>query len=398
MPYYAVAVGKNPGVYKTWEECQNQTKGYPQAKYRKFNTETEASNFVKTAGTYLNNSSIKINANITTAVNIENLNPPELVAVASQPSHTLLKHDRLGLIAEKLDKFIEQTNKKLSEFSSRLDILETSLYNRCTPERKRKNTTEEDKTRSKSKKKKLHVTVELSDGESSDTPVPTTTRSQSTTETVEQVDSPWRGNNSTPQGFIVDQEGFTIVYTDGACSNNGRTGAKAGVGVWFNHNHPLVRALTLGFKEYVNWLCVSQSTSTDPRCQRVRELVVDFTEYEHWFNVAGPVEGTPTNNNAEIQAATRAIQQARLAGVRRLNIHTDSQFMISCITEWIKKWKRNNWMTTNGGQVKNKEQLIILDEAIKTLDAVKWTHVRGHTGHEGNECADALARSGATMY
>uniref|UniRef100_A0A1B6GSK7 Ribonuclease H1 n=1 Tax=Cuerna arida TaxID=1464854 RepID=A0A1B6GSK7_9HEMI len=354
MPYYAVAVGKVPGVYKTWEECQNQTKGYPQAKYRKFNSETEASNFVKTAGTHLNNSSVKINATVTSAVNIENLNPPELIEVASYPSHTLLKQDRLSLITEKLDRFIEQTNKKLSEFSSRLDILETSLYNRCDPEGKRKNTTEEVKTRSKPKKKKLHVTVELSDGELSDSSVPTTIKSQSTNETVEQVDGPWRGNNSSPQGFIVDQEGFVIVYTDGACSNNGRTGAKAGVGVWFNHNHP--------------------------------------------FNVAGPVEGTPTNNNAEIQAATRAIQQARLAGVRRLNIHTDSQFMISCITEWIKKWKRNNWITTNGGQVKNKEQLIILDEAIQTLDAVKWTHVRGHTGHEGNECADALARSGASMY
>lgn len=29
------------------------------------------------------------------------------------------------------------------------------------------------------------------------------------------------------------------VYTDGACENNGRANAKAGIGVWFADNHPL---------------------------------------------------------------------------------------------------------------------------------------------------------------
>lgn len=40
-------------------------------------------------------------------------------------------------------------------------------------------------------------------------------------------------------GFEVDQNGYVHVYTDGACQNNGRVGAKAGIGVWFADNHPL---------------------------------------------------------------------------------------------------------------------------------------------------------------
>jgi hypothetical protein len=40
-------------------------------------------------------------------------------------------------------------------------------------------------------------------------------------------------------GFEVDQNGYVHVYTDGACENNGRVGAKAGIGVWFADNHPL---------------------------------------------------------------------------------------------------------------------------------------------------------------
>jgi len=40
-------------------------------------------------------------------------------------------------------------------------------------------------------------------------------------------------------GFEVDQNGYVHVYTDGACENNGRVGARAGIGVWFADNHPL---------------------------------------------------------------------------------------------------------------------------------------------------------------
>lgn len=46
----------------------------------------------------------------------------------------------------------------------------------------------------------------------------------------------------TPDGcppFRLDEDGYVIVYTDGACESNGRKGAKAGIGVWFADSHPL---------------------------------------------------------------------------------------------------------------------------------------------------------------
>jgi ribonuclease HI len=46
MPYYAVAKGRNPGVYLTWPECKQQIHKYLFAKYRKFETEQEAISFV----------------------------------------------------------------------------------------------------------------------------------------------------------------------------------------------------------------------------------------------------------------------------------------------------------------------------------------------------------------
>ncbi|EGZ19562.1 hypothetical protein PHYSODRAFT_285296, partial [Phytophthora sojae] len=46
--YYAVAVGRRPGIYRTWPETEQQIKGFSKAKHEKFLTEDEARQFVKT--------------------------------------------------------------------------------------------------------------------------------------------------------------------------------------------------------------------------------------------------------------------------------------------------------------------------------------------------------------
>ena len=44
--YYAVKVGRNPGIYQRWEQCWVQIKEYPQAVWTKFGSYTEAENYV----------------------------------------------------------------------------------------------------------------------------------------------------------------------------------------------------------------------------------------------------------------------------------------------------------------------------------------------------------------
>ncbi|XP_033184330.2 ribonuclease H1 [Bombus vancouverensis nearcticus] len=155
------------------------------------------------------------------------------------------------------------------------------------------------------------------------------------------------------QNFIVDGDGFVNVYTDGACTGNGRKNAKAGIGVWFGDSHPL--------------------------------------------NVSEAVVGRATNNNAEIQAVTVAAKQARKAGIKNLKINTDSQFLINCIKYWIHSWKNKGWVTSNKTPVINKNELIEMEEALKPLNVV-WNHVNGHVGIYGNEMADKLARAGSSKY
>ena len=44
--YYAVKVGKTPGIYSTWSECEEQIKGFPGALYKGFATLDEAEKFI----------------------------------------------------------------------------------------------------------------------------------------------------------------------------------------------------------------------------------------------------------------------------------------------------------------------------------------------------------------
>ncbi|XP_071999614.1 ribonuclease H1-like isoform X2 [Engystomops pustulosus] len=153
-----------------------------------------------------------------------------------------------------------------------------------------------------------------------------------------------------PSTSSREQERSTMVYTDGCCSRNGRYGARAGIGVFWGPDHHL--------------------------------------------NVSERIYGRQTNQRAEIEAASRAVEQAAENNISRLNVCTDSEFTIKGMTEWIPRWKENGWITLYGEEVVNKEEFARLDQLCKEVD-VTWTHVPGHQGNPGNEMADWLARNGA---
>ena len=79
--------------------------------------------------------------------------------------------------------------------------------------------------------------------------------------------------------YIWTYDDFVEVYTDGACPYNGQYGAYAGIGVWWNHDHPL--------------------------------------------NISDVVEGDKHSNNvAEIQAAAKAVEVAIDEGITSLQVGT----------------------------------------------------------------------------
>ncbi|KAM4043195.1 ribonuclease H1-like isoform 1-T1 [Anomaloglossus baeobatrachus] len=160
----------------------------------------------------------------------------------------------------------------------------------------------------------------------------------------------WEHRSDSSSGGYGGQGRSADVYTDGCCLNNGKSGAEGGIGVYWGPQNPL--------------------------------------------NVSERMEGRPTNQRAELQAARRAVEQARDNNITRLTLHTDSEYTVKGMTEWMPRWKENGWKTYSGGDVANKAEFQKLDSLCDGID-VNWKHVPGHRGNEGNEVADYLARSGA---
>jgi ribonuclease HI len=143
------------------------------------------------------------------------------------------------------------------------------------------------------------------------------------------------------------------VFTDGACSNNGRPTAKAGIGVFFGEG--------------------------DPR------------------NISRPLAPSikQTNNTAELTAIIEAfgVIQCDLAAGKRIGICTDSEYAIRCATTYGRRCHAKGWKD----DIPNKplvQQIYTLYDTHKTH--AQLVHIRAHTGQTdvfsvGNENADRLA-------
>jgi len=99
-------------------------------------------------------------------------------------------------------------------------------------------------------------------------------------------------------------------------------------------------------------------------------------------------EALTTNNRMELMAAIAALES--LKRPCRVHLVTDSQYVQKGIEEWLPGWKRRGWKTAAGKPVKNVDLWQRLDRAANGHD-IRWSWVRGHSGHPENELADRLA-------
>ena len=102
-------------------------------------------------------------------------------------------------------------------------------------------------------------------------------------------------------------------------------------------------------------------------------------------------EDPTTNNRMELTAVIEAF--SALKRPCRVVLHTDSQYVQKGITEWIGAWKARGWKTASRQPVKNADLWRKLDDVVRAHH-VRWVWVKGHSGHDGNERADALANKG----
>lgn len=109
------------------------------------------------------------------------------------------------------------------------------------------------------------------------------------------------------------------------------------------------------------------------------------------FKLCGAQPNT-TNNVMEMTAILKALQECVQRGISEVCIITDSNYVKQGITSWIHNWKRNGWKTSSGGDVKNRELWIQIDELRMKIKMIEWKWVKAHNGNPQNEAVDRLAR------
>jgi ribonuclease HI len=97
-----------------------------------------------------------------------------------------------------------------------------------------------------------------------------------------------------------------------------------------------------------------------------------------------------TNNRMEMKAVIEGLRAIK--GPCNVTIHTDSEYVMKGVTQYLENWKKRGWRTSDKKEVKNIDLWQELDTLLP-LNTLHWVWVRGHSGHPENERVDELARN-----
>lgn len=99
-------------------------------------------------------------------------------------------------------------------------------------------------------------------------------------------------------------------------------------------------------------------------------------------------EAATTNNRMELRAVIEGL--SLLTRRSRVDLFSDSQYVLKGLKEWMESWKRRGWTTADKKPVKNRDLWERLDE-LKGGHDIRFHWVRGHSEHPENERCDQLA-------
>ena len=107
-------------------------------------------------------------------------------------------------------------------------------------------------------------------------------------------------------------------------------------------------------------------------------------------------EKLTTNNRMELTAAIKGLeycdlQEGKQLSLKEIKLYTDSVYLKEGITNWISKWEKNNWKTSDKKNVKNVDLWKKLKELIKSTQ-VEWYWIKGHSNDPMNNLADKLGK------
>jgi ribonuclease HI len=96
-----------------------------------------------------------------------------------------------------------------------------------------------------------------------------------------------------------------------------------------------------------------------------------------------------SSNMMELLAVLDGLQ--RLKTVEKIQINTDSRFVIRGLVQWVHFWQHNNWQTAFGRDVQFSEYWQEVNELCKGK-FMEFNWIKGHSGNEKQDFCHRLAR------
>lgn len=145
------------------------------------------------------------------------------------------------------------------------------------------------------------------------------------------------------------------IYTDGACSRNGQKDAQAA------------------------WACYFPQHQSLSKAERVPESEMQ------------------TNQRGELMAISEAVKIAEQnfdVLETELKIYSDSMYSKNCLTTWLPSWVRNNWKTSQGGDVQHRDLIEDTANRLSRFKSFNIAYVKAHTGggDEQSKCNHIVDR------
>lgn len=181
--------------------------------------------------------------------------------------------------------------------------------------------------------------------------------------------------NELPVGRFVNRTDPTqlLIYTDGACLDNGGENPRGGCAFQFKPSDPPT------ISGYYSFRLENKGPTGELHLQ--------------------------TSNRAELRAVIAVLRFTHWKGegFKTLVIATDSEYVVEGATNWIRGWIRRNWRTSSGAPVKNKDLWqILLGEAERWSDsgmAIKlWRIPRDQNTVADLAAKEAAAKEGLEQF
>ncbi|KAL8677194.1 MAG: hypothetical protein Q9224_007215 [Gallowayella concinna] len=172
---------------------------------------------------------------------------------------------------------------------------------------------------------------------------------------------------------------FRLMFTDGACRDNGKSGATAGIG------------LAYGSKD--EWQdSIPVTAERDPAQSRTSQRA------ELLAALAGLRFMVEADELTEPKTTKTHMGKRRKDGKTCWVIATDSQYVVKGITEWLPTWKNNNLRTNRNTKPANLDLFLELDAELTAQETALPVKIGfWHVPREYNKVADVLAKEAALL-